>query len=363
MKSKARTRSGASVRFSVAVLTVGGLVAAGASWAADESPFANRFFFGQNQPSSALSFNGADRGLPGYETPVFASAYGNPTSADPASTAFALAKSSVTNYLLPSLGKDAPDWAKRVELEWDVEKNLKPTYSILTVQPLYQDAQKQNTFFVQASQLRYDMIDKYRDTTNVGLGYRRLLLGNQMLVGVNSFYDYEWTYGHQRASVGGELKWAMLDFNTNLYRRLTGYRTIDDSTSTTERAMNGYDFELRSQVPFLPWMQVGARYYHWQSDLADDTKGWDYSATADITQNLSIETGWKRDNYNSSQAYGKFVLRLARTDRPVMASDKIVSKDFFEQRDMRNYTLDKVRRENKIIVERKGGGIVIARGN
>lgn len=336
-----------SIHFTVAMALGFGSVA---SLAADNTSFANRFVF--------------DKSIPGFEQPAFASAYAGSTSTtDPTLTAFALAKSAIPKYLLPNLGENAPDWAKRIELEWDVQKNLKPTYSILTVQPLYQDADKQNTFFVQASQLRYDMIDKYRDTTNVGLGYRRLLLDNQMLVGVNSFFDYEWTYGHQRASVGGELKWAMLDFNANIYRRITGYRSINDGTDTTERVMNGYDTELRSQVPYLPWMRVGARYYRWQSDLAEDTKGWQYSADADITQNLSVEVGWKKDNFNTSQGFAKFVLRLARTERPAMLSDKIVSNQIFEKRDMRTYTLDKVRRENRIIVERKGAGIIIARGN
>ncbi|MFN3657694.1 MAG: inverse autotransporter beta domain-containing protein [Pseudolabrys sp.] len=327
-----------------------GLVGGAASRAASESPFADRFFF--------------DRGGAFTSTPYLLNSYaGQQTAVDSTANAFAWGKSAVNSYLLPGIGENLPEWAKRIEFEWDVQKDLKPTYQILTVQPLYQDADKQNTFFVQASQLRYSMIDKYRDTTNVGLGYRRLLMGNQVLAGVNAFFDYEWTYGHQRASVGGELKWAMLDFNTNIYRRITDYKTIDASTNTTERVMNGYDLELRSQVPYLPWAQVGARYYRWQSDLAEDTKGWQYSASADITQNLSIEAGWKKDNFNNAEAFAKFVVRLARTDRPVLFSDKAFSRDVFEPRDMRNYTLDKVRRENKIIVERTGGGIVIARGS
>ena len=245
----------------------------------------------------------------------------------------------------------------------DFQKDLKPTYSVLTVQPIYQDADKQNTLFVQASQLRYDQIGKYRDTTNIGLGYRRLFLDNQAMAGLNAFFDNEWTYGHKRYSVGGELKWAMLDFNSNVYRRITDFKMIDASTSTEERAMNGFDLELRSQVPYLPWMRVGARYYRWQTDLSDDTKGWQYSVDADITQSLSVEAGWRKDNFSSTDGFVKFVFRLARTDRPVMLSDRAVSNVAFEKRDMRNYTLDKVRRENRIIVERKGGGIIVARGN
>ena len=49
-----------------------------------------------------------------------------------------------------------------------------------------------------------------------------------------------------------------------------------------------------------------------------------------------------------------------------MLSDKVVSNNAFEQRDMRVYTLDKVRRENRIMVERKttttAGSVIIARG-
>lgn len=342
------------------------LAATGASRAADESSFGNRFFFGQGQPSNVRSFSGAGSGLAATDTPFSSSAYARQGAGDAASTAFAMAKNSATNYLLPSLGQNAPDWAKRIEFEVDVQQNLKPTYSILTVQPLYQDANNQNTIFVQLSQLRYDMLGKYRDTTNVGLGYRRLLFDSQVLVGANAFYDYEWTYTHQRAGLGGELKWAMLDLNANWYKAVSSEKSIDAAAGITERAMSGYDVELRSQVPFVPWLQVGARHYHWNSDYADDTKGWQYSASALIAPNLSLEAGWKRDNYNSANGFAKIAVHLARTDRPAMLSSKFVSDTAFERRDMRAYTLDKVRRENRIVVERKTttttGSIIIARG-
>ena len=322
--------------------------------AADDVPFDSSFF--ANPPPSALTLaSQIARTAPGSDV------YAGQTPGQAGSWAAAIATNAMRQYLMPSLGAGAPDWAKRIEFELDVRDGAKPRYSILTVQPIYQTPDKQDTWFVQASQLRYDLIDKYRDTTNIGLGYRRLLFDNSMLLGVNVFHDYEWTYEHRRYSIGGELKWAMLDFNGNWYRAITDYKTVDSSTS--ERALNGYDLELRSQVPYLPWMQIGARKYHWDSELSDDIKGWSYSATADISQNLSVEAGWTNDNYDNSQAFVKFVFQLARTDRPVMLSDQFRSAQFFEKRDMSNYTLDKVRRENKIIVERRGAGVIIARGN
>ena len=60
----------------------------------------------------------------------------------------------------------------------------------------------------------------------------------------------------------------MLDFNANLLSRR--HRLQDVSMrrkATEERAMSGYDFELRSQVPYLPWMTARVRRYHWDSDL------------------------------------------------------------------------------------------------
>ena len=188
------------------------------------------------------------------------------------------------------------------------------------MQPLYQSRDKRDTLFFQASQLRYQLLNDYRDTSNIGLGYRRLLFDNTMLVGVNAFFDREWTYGHERFSVGGEVKWAMLDFNTNIYRAITGYKTVDAATSTEERAMSGYDFELRSQVPFLPWLNAGVRRYHWTSDISDNVNGWSYSAYADITPNLSLEAGYTKDNANPGEGFVKLAFHLARTDRPVMLS-------------------------------------------
>ena len=41
------------------------------------------------------------------------------------------------DYLLPGIGEDAPDWMKRIELEWQVRENFAPEYAITTVQPLW----------------------------------------------------------------------------------------------------------------------------------------------------------------------------------------------------------------------------------
>lgn len=327
----------------VACLVGGGASLAGDGWVGNHDP---RYQWNQPQladdPAAPRSY-----GASGQE--VQAMAMG--------------AAQGMVRQMLPGLGENAPEWAKRIEIEAKVDRHNKPEYSILTVQPLYQDDAKQNTVFVQASQLRYAMFGEYRDTTNLGLGYRRLFLDDKLLAGVNGFYDREWTNLHQRTSVGAEMKFASLDLGANRYMALSDGRTVD--TGVVEQALDGWDVELRSQLPFLPWARAGARYYVWEKDkAADDTKGWQYTLETDITQNTLVELGWSKDNANGVTTMLSVRFRLADPNRPTLFSDQAVSATAFEMRDMKQHTLEKVRRENKIIVERQGaGGVIIARGN
>jgi hypothetical protein len=260
------------------------------------------------------------------------------------------------------LGADAPDWAKRIELEWGFDAINKPTYSILTVQPLYQDKDKTNTIFMQGSQLRYSLFGDYRDTTNIGIGYRRLFLDDKLLAGINAFYDHEWTFGHRRASIGGEIKLASLDINANHYMGLSGEKSV--SSDLSEEVLDGSDVEIRSQVPFMPWANIGAKRYIWKSiNNEDDISGWTFSAEADVVQNISIEVGTNDDNFQDTEGFLKLRFHAAREDIPTMFSSAFWDKQMFRMRDMKAHTLDKVRRQNKIIVERKARGVVISRGN
>lgn len=266
------------------------------------------------------------------------------------------------SYYLPTLGKDLPDWAKRIEFDVQYDGTQDPLFSILTVQPIYQTDNKIDTVFFQGSEQRYELLNDVRDVSNFGLGYRRLFLDGKALVGINSFIDHEWTYGHTRASVGGEVKWGAFDFTANKYLALTG--SVAASSGTTEEALSGHDFEMRSQVPYLPWLRVGAKGYFWDNKLIQDIEGWSASFDADVSQNVTLEAGAMDDNAQSDvSGFIRLTLRPGREDRPVMMSAKPIDSKPFAMRDMASYTLDKVRRQNKILVERKGGGVVIARGN
>jgi hypothetical protein len=72
----------------------------------------------------------------------------------------------------------------------------------LFLTPFFDLSKIQDTFFMQNSLFHKDN----RTTINTGLGYRKLTLENNLLIGVNGFYDHEFPYNHGRTSLGLELR-------------------------------------------------------------------------------------------------------------------------------------------------------------
>lgn len=105
--------------------------------------------------------------------------------------AIAVIAKATEEAILPETWADGPDWAKRIEFQWEVNEDDKPEFSILTVQPLFQSEGLRDTVF---TQMRLDFNHQFgqsRYTSNIGVGYRRLLLNNTVLAGVNVFHDFE----------------------------------------------------------------------------------------------------------------------------------------------------------------------------
>lgn len=357
-------------RLRKALLLVGTVAAALAAGMDDTTKAGDYSLTPSSMPDNRLPpdqpFGASDWRLNPYDT-----AQSGPPSSTGMSpgSALSLAKGLAVNearQFLPSLGGDAPDWAKRVEIDGSFFDRGKGSQSILTVQPLYQSAGKVDTVFMQGSVFRYSMYGEYRITANLGVGYRRLLAENKVMVGVNAFVDNEFTHNHRRDSFGGEIKWGPLDFGTNLYRVLTGERLVGDSI---EQGLNGWDAEIGSQIPYVPWARAFVQHYYWQKHVAaQNVQGNRYSVDLALHPNLTLEVGRSDDNFedldNKHQDYLLLRFHLASLSRPTLTTGPVVSDQVFEARDLSDHTLDKVRRENRIIVERRTtGGVIVGRGN
>ncbi|UUR73847.1 invasin domain 3-containing protein [Enterobacter asburiae] len=94
-----------------------------------------------------------------------------------------------------------------------------------------------------------------RNTLNLGLGARRDV--NIWLLGLNVFYDLDWTGHNQRIGVGGEAFRDHIKFSANTYFRLTDWHQSRDFADYNERPANGFDVRAEGWLPAYP--QIGGR--------------------------------------------------------------------------------------------------------
>ena len=112
------------------------------------------------------------------------------------------------------------EYLRRIELQWDVSTEGKPVYNALTVQPLYQSYDLKHTVFTQG-RVAYD--SDGRTTTNIGFGYRRLIMDDKLMLGANTFHDYEFPFHHQRVGGGIEIISSAIELNSNYYNAITDW--------------------------------------------------------------------------------------------------------------------------------------------
>ncbi len=353
------SRGNTVTRYLFGALGAAALLAAGPAASLDDVDSEDSYYFVLDAPWTAESLSEADsRAMTlgqGLNLALRDAVQGNLGRA-----LLGVAESGI-EFWMPGFGENLPEWAQHIEFEVEFQEDNEPEWSLLVVLPLYESENDQDTFFTQLSQRRYTLFGDSRDVTNAGLGYRRLLFDNTVLVGVNGFFDFEWDNKHQRTSAGAEAKWTGFDLSSNYYFGLTNAKSA--GANVTEKALDGWDVELTAQVPYLPWARARGKRFEWQTEnLENDIDGWSASLEMDISQNLQIEGGFIDDNFTDTEGFLQITFRMA-FGRPVALSSMLFDDQPWQIRDMREYRLDKVRRENRIIVERQSSGVVITRGS
>lgn len=262
-----------------------------------------------------------------------------------------------------------PDWLKRTDVSIEGLENSKPNWSIETIQPLHQTPSTlKDTVFFQG-RLGYRSADL---TLNLGAGYRRLLENRNWLLGANLFHDAERNANHRRWGIGGEAIGRFATLRANYYMPDSGTKVIsvNDGVTRTEKALRGQDVAIDVPVPYLPWLRFSASSYRWYAATSgvDDQKGNKYTLLGNISEHLAFEFGKTDDNSNNGDSFFRLTYALGRSLNGVDSTllGGLRSRSAFTARDLTKHTLDKVVRQNEIIVEKRssgGGGVSIGRRN
>ena len=246
------------------------------------------------------------------------------------------AKNKLIHNIISSFENFITESFPRTEISVTGAEELKPQWEILTVQPLRDDGE--NITFFQGSLLRWD---GERDTINLGLGQRKLLLNNNILVGLNTFYDHEFTVDHSRLGLGGEFITSVGEFRANNYYANSNQRL---NGGNAEEAMSGSEYEFGTHVPYIPKLKVFVKKFNWDagtSNLDGETYSAQYSHGS-----LTLEAGVDQFDSGEDRAFFKITLAPSKGET---SSSKIIQDVAYRLESVEEQKLTKVRRENKIL--------------
>jgi hypothetical protein len=263
----------------------------------------------------------------------------------------ALAARKLNRDVITRLLGPLPAWLQRTEINGNFDLGGWRGLEITSVQPLWQAADQHSALFTQFGGVNYRMFDRQRFAGNIGLGYRQLVHAQKLMLGGNVFYDYEFVRGHQRLGIGAEAKTGPLDFTVNGYLGLNQRVGAD---GTVERVPNGLDIELGSQVPYLPWLKLYGKYYLWDHKLdTQPVRGAQLAVNATLHRALTVESGVRHDLGGRSEGFFMLRVTLNSSTLPgLLDGAPLVADTAFTPRDLSQTLLGKVRRENRILLER-----------
>ena len=197
-----------------------------------------------------------------------------------------------SKFLNESLGEIFPT----AEVGLTSGKTQKVKGHILVVKPLSDINDKENTLFTQGS---IYFSDGNRETLNLGIGKRKLVNNDTLMLGANLFYDHELDYNHQRSSFGLEAISSVGSLRANQYYGISEWKSGLDGAQ--ERALDGSDIEVGAPLPYLPWTNFSLRSFAWKGvDGEPDLKGDEMSLEAKLPLGLNVEVG-KRSNDGSTR--------------------------------------------------------------
>jgi hypothetical protein len=256
------------------------------------------------------------------------------------------------------------------EVSFLTQDNYDLRYSILAVIPIafnpYSQLSNEHLYF---TQLRLGNHEPYangddRVLLNAGLGFRTLINSNNAILGANVFYDRELedSHPHARGSVGIEYLANNFEVYANIYDSLSERVTYTHGNSTiTEDVLNGFDYSLVGQLPYMPWAKAIYKGYTWDQ-TGTDLEGYEIGLEAQIVRGLVINYGRNKPDNLATEDFFELTFKWPSDHLTPTLVTHTITEYAFPVKNMKNEMLHKVRRTNDIVTEKKMGGVVVVRG-
>jgi hypothetical protein len=227
-----------------------------------------------------------------------------------------------------------------------------PTINLLMLRDI--DKTDSSNLFTQFSLQTQDVgQNDLRYIGNLGFGYRILNEDSSLMLGTNIFYDRDLENKHERGSVGFEARGGNLEASLNFYEGISSQDIVD---KRKEQSLGGYDLNISSQIPYMPWARFNYTSYEWDADLATvNTKGTKYSSEFNLTSSLIFEFEYDEsgntggDDISSSKI---LFVYPPRDNNPTISTG--ISSEAFTYANVSDKLSSKVKRKNKLVIETQG---------
>lgn len=217
---------------------------------------------------------------------------------------------------------------------------------------------EKDLFFTQVGVRRSNQLTKdYRNTVNIGVGYRHTL--EEWMLGVNSFYDRDTTGGNDRLGLGVEAWKDFLKLSGNSYIRLSDWKKSNDLEHYYERPANGWDLRAEAYLPQYP--QLGGKLIYEQY-YGDDVGLFGYNnrqkdpsaATVGLTYTpiplITLGTDYRQGQNGISETSVKLGLNL---QLGVSLKKQLSPDELRSSRMISNARYNLVSRNNEIVLDYK----------
>ncbi len=218
------------------------------------------------------------------------------------------------------------------------------------------DSSENQNSFSQFSLHTQEVNDDTRFILNLGYGQRYISSDKSMITGMNAFIDYD-TEGHARTSLGVEAKAPILELTGNYYLGLSGVETID---GTKEKVLDGYELNLSSQLPFMPWTRLNFQNYDFEKDKASENTGGNLvSLEMNLSPSIQFEASINFIDTTGVDDENSFKIMYYNPPRnKTSLQDGFLSASAFEKGDVETKMKDKVKRRNAMTIEVQGAVIL-----
>ena len=253
----------------------------------------------------------------------------------------------VSSFVENTLGGDT-------EFSLEFPENGEVNLELLKFKEL--DSSENQNSFSQFSLHTQEVNDDTRFILNLGYGQRYISSDKSMITGMNAFIDYD-TEGHARTSLGVEAKAPILELTGNYYLGLSGAETID---GTKEKVLDGYELNLSSQLPFMPWTRINVQNYDFEKDKAsENTNGNLVSLEMNLSPSIQFEASRNFIDTTGVDDENSFKIMYYNPPRnKTSLQDGFLSASAFEKGDVETKMKDKVKRRNAMTIEVQGAVVL-----